>query len=74
MIGPSSSEWPKLVDSFKILKMTPEGQMIMQYLQAVYLYANPSIRDVCNGQVPGNDEQLGHHRVILHMMSMMEQL
>ncbi len=71
MINPNSKEYKSLVDSFKILKMTPEGMMIMEYLQALFLYPNPDLQELF-GPVT-NDEQLGHHRVILHILSLMGQ-
>lgn len=68
-----SDHTAQLIDSFKILKMTPEGQMIMEYLQAVFLYPNPSLPSMFNTDKLTNDELLGHHRVVLHILSMMEQ-
>lgn len=63
----------QLKDSFKVLKMTPEGQMVMEYLQAMFLYPNPSLPAQFCMEKMSNDELLGHHRVVLHMLSMMEQ-
>ena len=62
-----------LVSAFQHLSMSPEGQLVMQYLEAQFLYPNPKLTDVCGGRVPSNDEILGQHRVILHMKAMMDQ-
>lgn len=68
-----SDHTQQLKDSFKVLKMTPEGQMVMEYLQALFLYPNPSLSSLFCVEKLSNDELLGHHRVVLHMLSMMEQ-
>ena len=70
---PQNDNIQQLKDSFKILKMTPEGQMVMEYLQALFLYPNPSLPAQFCVERMSNDELLGHHRVVLHMISMMEQ-
>ena len=69
----TSAEAKKLIDAFKIFSMTPEGQMVIQYLQAQFLYPNPTINELCDGQEPNNDEKLGHHRVVLHILALMDQ-
>ena len=73
MINPNSPEGQKLISAFKMLEMTPEGQIIMQYLQSQFLYPNPALPSLCDNQAPSNDEKLGHHRVILHMLAMIDQ-
>jgi len=63
----------KIIPAFGLLRDTPDGQIIMEYLKGVFLYPFPNLKDLCDNQQPTNDERLGHMRVILHMMSMMDQ-
>ena len=67
------SKQHELIQAFKWFNHSPEGNMVLEYLQAMFLYPNKTIADLCNGQVPTNDEQLGHQRVVLHIMAMMDQ-
>ncbi len=62
----------KVIPAFTMLRDTVEGQIIMEYLKGVFLYPFPQLADVC-GKSPTNDERLGHHQVLLHMLSMMDQ-
>ena len=63
----------KIIPAFGFLRDTPDGQIIMEYLKGVFLYPFPQLKELCDGQIPTNDERLGHQRVVLHMMSMMDQ-
>lgn len=73
MINRKSPQWAHLIDAFKKMKMTPEGQMILQYLQGMFLYPNPGLCDYYKVEKFTNDEILGHHRVVLHILSMIDQ-
>lgn len=73
MINLNKPEGKKLLDAFKILTITPEGQMVLQYLQAMFLYPNPGLAKYYGLDKFTNDEILGHHRVILHILSLLDQ-
>ena len=63
----------KIIPAFSLLRDTPDGQIIMEYLKGVFLYPFPQLSELCDGRIPSNDERLGHMRVVLHIMSMMDQ-
>ena len=63
----------KIIPAMGLLRDTADGQIIMEYLKGVFLYPFPQLKELCDGQEPTNDERLGHMRVVLHIMSMLDQ-
>jgi len=67
----------KLIPAFGLLRDTAEGQIVMDYLKAVFLYPTQDMKShlqgVCEGNVPSNDQRLGHMQVVLHIMAMLDQ-
>ena len=68
-----SPQHQALMGAFQLLKNTPEGEILLQYLQGLFLYPNPALEDTLGVKSLTNDERLGHHQVICHILAMMDQ-